>query len=326
MSGRISGRALLRVLVTILVAVPLLLPPEAAAAAPVDEVPPSHITVCRDRYGGGQVVTVPFDEYVRDVLPFEFGANAPLEYLKAGAVAVKSYAWYHVENPYSSRCDLTDHGRHQHYRPGTQRTAASDAAVDQTWNMRMEEAGRTAYAQYCSMRCSIFRDGRHIDQYEARDQARAGWSTWKILHHHYRNMRDLRIFDWREPLTTSFAGAEPHTVDSANDDELMAYVEGIPEGHRSSRGHLYVECTIDGDRRAHHLEEVGITDGGSGPKAHFAGVDAAERCAEEEFRAIVHVRVNGWLVAWDETVIARATPPTSPVPSIEPPVEAPADA
>lgn len=45
------------------------------------------------------VQTVPFDEYCKDVLPNEWMPSWNTESLKAGAMAVKMFAWYHHLHP-----------------------------------------------------------------------------------------------------------------------------------------------------------------------------------------------------------------------------------
>lgn len=45
------------------------------------------------------VQTVPFDQYCEDVLPNEWIPSWQLESLKAGAMAVKMFAWYHHLHP-----------------------------------------------------------------------------------------------------------------------------------------------------------------------------------------------------------------------------------
>lgn len=45
------------------------------------------------------VQTVPFKQYVEDVLPNEWMPSWDVESLKAGAMAVKMFAWYHHLNP-----------------------------------------------------------------------------------------------------------------------------------------------------------------------------------------------------------------------------------
>jgi peptidoglycan hydrolase-like amidase len=77
--------------------------PAAALAAATctgwtsDSVPPTTIRVLRTAGpASGSVQAVPFHDYVTVVMAAEWGSGNPAEVLKAGAVAVKEYAWYHA--------------------------------------------------------------------------------------------------------------------------------------------------------------------------------------------------------------------------------------
>ncbi len=82
------------------------------------------------------VETVDFREYVRNVLPNEWGAGWPRESYRAGAMAVKMYAWSIVAaggkwsdaDVYDSTCD-------QVYIPGVAYSSTNNA-IDFTWNWR----------------------------------------------------------------------------------------------------------------------------------------------------------------------------------------------
>jgi peptidoglycan hydrolase-like amidase len=84
--------------------------PEARAEHTVDNTPlPSTIRVAiRSENPSGEsdprgrivwVQTVPFEEYCQDVLPNEWVPSWHVEALKAGAMAVKMFAWYHHLHP-----------------------------------------------------------------------------------------------------------------------------------------------------------------------------------------------------------------------------------
>lgn len=273
----------------------------AGAHSAADEVPPQTITVCRDSYGGGEVTTVDLRSYVRTVLAYEFGQSGPLEYLKAGAVAVKSYAWWHVHHPESDRCDISDGGDDQHFRPGEADSSdVTTRAVNDTWQLRLEEEGEPAFAQYCSKSCEQFADGEHLNQIEARDQAAAGWDASRILRHHYRGLRNLRLENWQEGFGMTIAGRDPH---DARDDALVASVDGVPAGHPAARGHLVVDCTRDGQRGRYRIQTVPITDGDSGPTARFDRMGALAGCEETEMPVSTRLRINGHLVAEDATTV-----------------------
>jgi hypothetical protein len=84
------------------------------------------------------VQTVPFREYVEDVLPSEWPAAWPAESLQAGAFAVKNYAWYWTQKwrggQFQGECfDVDDSIAYQRYVPGA-REPATGAAVEATWH------------------------------------------------------------------------------------------------------------------------------------------------------------------------------------------------
>jgi len=73
--------------------------------------------------------TMDFKEYVKGVLPAEWGNDWHEESLKAGAMAVKMYAWTTAE----TKGYVWDCHWDQVYHPEW-RTEATDKAVDDTWN------------------------------------------------------------------------------------------------------------------------------------------------------------------------------------------------
>lgn len=98
------------------------------------------------------IYSVPFETYVRDVLPNEWIASWRGASLDAGAMAVKTYAWYWVNHWRSGRWHNTcynvdDSIDYQRYIPG--RSAKStDAAVKATWNQVMTRHGAIFQAGY----------------------------------------------------------------------------------------------------------------------------------------------------------------------------------
>jgi hypothetical protein len=98
------------------------------------------------------VEVVDFHEYVRNVLPNEWITSWPRESLRAGAMAVKMYAWqivasggrYEDADVWDSTCD-------QVYIPGVA-YASTDRAIAYTWNWRLthEDASlfRTHYLDW----------------------------------------------------------------------------------------------------------------------------------------------------------------------------------
>jgi putative cell wall-binding protein len=283
-------------LTTVLVAVP-----PAWASSPVDDVPPTTIRVCR--YHGG-VDVVPLEEYVRQVLPVEFPPSWPAETLKAGAVAIKSYAWYYIDNPISATCDIGDSTRYQKYAPEQQHTyptPATDAAVRDTFRYRLEDAtGQNLYAQYCSGGCYTHRQysgaGNYMDQDEANALAQQGWSWVDLLMHFYRN-KGPQLVDWTAPFAVvartgelAYGAGEP-----AMDADFR--VAGVAPGEEQAYGSLFLHCTTTGGAGPHQIQRVGVTDVGGHAMLDFAATDAADGCEENTLVVSASLYVKDRLVA-----------------------------
>lgn len=138
----------------------------------------------------GRVDVVPFNFYAKHVLPSEWYGSWPMESLKAGAMAVKTYAWYWISKggkwP-SLGADVKDTTADQVYNPNYS-YPATDAAVDATWNYKMTRGGSLFESHYLA--------GSYGPGYE---QGYEGWMTqwgtkywadqgkdWQwILHYYY---------------------------------------------------------------------------------------------------------------------------------------------
>ncbi|HEX9990273.1 MAG TPA: SpoIID/LytB domain-containing protein [Chloroflexia bacterium] len=120
-----------------------------ALAAP-SLAPPATIRVYRT--ATGVVEVVPFRDYVKHVLPSEWIPTWSADALKAGAMAVKSYAWYWVRQggkQVALGADVKDNVDDQVYDPNLS-YASTDAAVDATFNYAMTRNGVLFQAQYCA--------------------------------------------------------------------------------------------------------------------------------------------------------------------------------
>ena len=126
---------------------------------PSDITPPAEIRVLIT--ATNQIETVPFETYVEDVLPVEWVPSWDGDSLKAGAVSVKSYAWYWVNhfggdlNGNTTNCfDVTDSpSSFQRYKPGSGSSAGaarSTRAVQETWPVVARKGGHIFQAQYLS--------------------------------------------------------------------------------------------------------------------------------------------------------------------------------
>lgn len=216
-------------------------------------------TAC-DPKAEGQVRTVDFKEYVKHVLPNEWIGGWPAESLRAGAMAVKSYAWYQVNQggkwP-SLGADLMDSTCDQVYNPAVS-YASTDRAVDDTWNQRMT---RNGYIHVASYWAGARDDGGkpaagtayagRLSQYGSEYWARQG-KTWDwILNYYYDNIvisgatrADLRLYAgptissqrpvWGEPFTAGFT-VRNYGSESMQLKELYIELRG-PNGEDADLG------------------------------------------------------------------------------------------
>lgn len=124
--------------------------PELIAAA---WQPPTTIRVWRRGLDGstascsGRVDVVPFESYVKGVLPHEWIRSWHTESLRAGAIAIRTYAASWVRSGGKYTCaDLDDTTASQVYKD--ERFAVTNAAVDATANMFVMKNGAPVFAEY----------------------------------------------------------------------------------------------------------------------------------------------------------------------------------
>lgn len=103
--------------------------------------------------GSGTTVNIGFDDYAKQVLPNEWYPSWEDKSLQAGAIAIKTYAWYNATNP---RKPATDYGAHltdrwqnyQHFVEDSNQPS-TDAAVDDVSGLFMRNSdGEVFDAQY----------------------------------------------------------------------------------------------------------------------------------------------------------------------------------
>jgi len=124
---------------------------ECGAHASETAAPP---TIRVFRTATAAVETVDFRTYVKNVLSREWISSWTTESLRAGALAVKSYAWFQVihwrgyTNAAGQCFDVFDSTRDQHYDPARATYPAMAAAVDATWSTLAHRAGRIFATYY----------------------------------------------------------------------------------------------------------------------------------------------------------------------------------
>ncbi|MDQ3691924.1 MAG: hypothetical protein M3406_18195 [Chloroflexota bacterium] len=158
-----------------------------------DTVPPPTIRV--HRAATGSVDTVDFRTYVKSVLSREWISSWTTESLRAGALAVKNYAWYQVIhwrgylNGAGQCFDVFDTTRDQHYDPSRPTYAAMAAAVDSTWGTLAQKGGRI-FATYYNAggayeSCGANANGWQMFQWGSQACGLAGKSAAQIMATYY---------------------------------------------------------------------------------------------------------------------------------------------
>jgi hypothetical protein len=138
---------------------------------------------------------VPFQAYVNVVMAAEWGPGDPIEALKAGAVAVKQYAWHWTDvwrggtAPDGSCYDVVDSTDDQLYAPETRVPSPSEiAAVQATWGESLLKGGLlfvTHYNAGSDVPCGANADGWQLLQISAEHCAAGGMSADVILQTYY---------------------------------------------------------------------------------------------------------------------------------------------
>ena len=113
--------------------------------------PPPTIRVLRT--GTGVVETVDFMTYVKVVMPAEWPSTWSQEVFRAGAVAIKQYAWYYTMHyrggTGTGGCyDVRDDSWDQVYSPTRTQYANQIQAVESTWSESITKGGAFVFTGY----------------------------------------------------------------------------------------------------------------------------------------------------------------------------------
>ncbi len=139
------------------------------------------------------VEEVQFRDYVRHVLPNEWhlvdagGGEGYWESMRAGAVAVKMYAWFWISQGGKwPDADVWDSTCDQVYNPAVE-YASSNAVVDYTWNWMLTKEGQLLETNYRTYHYQCPNPESCLGQIEA-DQMAAEGATWdEILYYFYQD-------------------------------------------------------------------------------------------------------------------------------------------
>jgi hypothetical protein len=199
MSNRLT-RSTAALLVAAAVAVLLAAPgiPNVAVAASCtawtsESQPPPAIRVYR--VASGAVETVAFRAYLKNVLSREWISSWTTESLRAGALAVRAYAWYQVLHyrgyvTSGGACfDVFDSTRDQVYDPGRPIYPAMADAIDATWATLVTKGGHVFPAYYnagaAGEACGANANGWKLYQWGSQACGLAGRSAAQILTAYY---------------------------------------------------------------------------------------------------------------------------------------------
>jgi hypothetical protein len=185
----------------------------------------------------GTVETVDFRTYVGIVIAAEWPSFYPPELLKAGALAVKQFAWYYAivyrggVNAEGECYDMQDDTIDQYYQPEVRVPLASQLrAIDATWTMHLRKSERTTtgrgrfiltgYRSGPDVDCGADKDSWRIYQHSAYKCARAGMNMEQILRTYLEPRLEI-VTPGRHDIFGSAAGTAASEVGDAS-----AVVEG----------------------------------------------------------------------------------------------------
>lgn len=151
---------------------------------------PAKIKVYRVAYGNGKIEDIDFKTYCKVVMANEFAYDSrPIAYLRAGALCVRNYAWYHYLTASGSLgYHVKDDTSYQKYNPAENISSYpnSCAAVDYIWSVNMSNSrARLFVTQYRSYEGS--KGSGILNQNEAYNLAKSGYKYYEILHYYYDN-------------------------------------------------------------------------------------------------------------------------------------------
>jgi hypothetical protein len=143
----------------------------------------------------GEVETVDFRAYTKNVLSREWIGSWTTESLRSGALAVKHYAWYQVlhwrggVNTAGACFDLRDDTYDQVYDPNQATWTSAAAAVDATWGTRVLKDGSIFPTYYnagtANEACGVNATGWKLWQWGSQACGLAGKTAAEIMLTYY---------------------------------------------------------------------------------------------------------------------------------------------
>jgi stage II sporulation protein D len=152
------------------------------------------------------VIALPIEQYLKGVVPYEIGGDAPLEAVKAQAVAARSEALTALQSKVYSgeHYDLTSDVECQVYGGNERRTEISDRAVIETRGLVLSENNIPINAYYAS-NC-----GGHSELIQNVWFDRFIWDSYAVSD-----------FDWKES----------HSIDLSNDKNFREWILSSPQSY-----------------------------------------------------------------------------------------------
>lgn len=149
---------------------------------------PQTIKVKLDQTGNGQIVTVAFSDYLKNVLPNEWIPSWSSEALKAGAYCVKMVGVYRSISPMSSSGGYNLTQSTQMYRPGSTTYTSTSNMIDAIKNTGMaDSAGKIFFPRYVAGTSGVRgqQGGGVVSQYGTQKLASEGFTYKQILNYYY---------------------------------------------------------------------------------------------------------------------------------------------
>ncbi|MBS4035366.1 MAG: SpoIID/LytB domain-containing protein [Ignavibacterium sp.] len=152
------------------------------------------------------VIALPLEQYLKGVVPYEIGGDAPLEAVKAQAVAARSEALTALQSKVYSgeHYDLTSDVECQVYGGNERRTKISDRAVIESRGLVLSE-NKIPISAYYASNC-----GGHSELIQNVWSDRFIWESYAVSD-----------FDWEES----------HSIELSNDENIREWILSSPQSY-----------------------------------------------------------------------------------------------